>query len=108
MDADQLKPDYGKGQEHFSKRTVFKSKKNWSETRWFPFSVKFLFVSILTQARIVYTSTENKKGSVLIERSVSLDSVMIWDPNNSPVEHFFLQLNITYFTSAEVLAYWQQ
>lgn len=108
MDADKLKPDYGKGQEHFSKRTVFKSKKNWSETRWFPFSVKFLFVSILTQARIVYTSTENKKGSVLIERSVSLDSVMIWDPNNSPVEHFFLQLNITYFTSAEVLAYWQQ
>lgn len=82
------------------------SRRNWSEKTWAPFSV---FICIRSNpGRIVYTSRENKKGCVSIERSVSLDSVMTWDPNNSAVEHFFLQMNITYFTSAEVLAYWQQ
>lgn len=63
------------------------SRRNWSEKTWAPFSV---FICIRSNpGRIVYTSRENKKGCVSIERSVSLDSVMTWDPNNSAVEHLF-------------------
>lgn len=49
MDSDKLEPDYSKGQQSFCKTIFFKTEKNYSEKKLALFSMKFLFVSILTQ-----------------------------------------------------------